>query len=75
MEISQTQRRKLKTFVKNLEVYRGRHTELVSVYIPKDYDMNKIINHLFQEQGTATNIKSAATRENVIDALERMIQH
>ena len=37
--------------------------------------MNKIINHLAQEQGTATNIKSSATRKNVIDALERMIQH
>ncbi|MCI0612923.1 peptide chain release factor aRF-1 [bacterium] len=28
-----------------------------------------------QEQGTATNIKSAQTRNNVIDALERMIVH
>lgn len=37
--------------------------------------MNKIINHLNQEQGTAVNIKSTSTRKNVIDALERMIQH
>ncbi|PIO06808.1 peptide chain release factor 1 [Candidatus Woesearchaeota archaeon CG08_land_8_20_14_0_20_43_7] len=37
--------------------------------------MNAIINHLSQEQGTATNIKSSSTRKNVIDALERMIQH
>ncbi|MBI4448215.1 hypothetical protein HY643_04485, partial [Candidatus Woesearchaeota archaeon] len=54
---------------------RGRHTELVSVYIPADYDLNKIINHISQEQGTAANIKSKATRESVISSLERMIRH
>ncbi len=37
--------------------------------------MNKIINHLAQEQGTAENIKSSSTKNNVITALERMIQH
>jgi peptide chain release factor subunit 1 len=73
--ISSQQRQKLKKIIKELEQYRGRHTELVSVYIPAGYDLNKIINHIFQEQGTASNIKSAATRNNVTDALERMIQH
>jgi len=75
LRISTKQKLKLKHFIKELEQYRGRHTELVSVYIPAGYDMNKIINHLQQEQGTASNIKSASTRKNVIDALERMIQH
>jgi peptide chain release factor subunit 1 len=75
MEITAKQRYDLTKFVKELEKFRGRHTELVSVYIPADYDLNKIINHLSQEQGTASNIKSAVTRNNVINALERMIQH
>lgn len=75
VKISTKQRLKLKHFVKELEQHRGRHTELVSVYVPVGYDMNKIINHLQQEQGTASNIKSAGTRKNVQDALERMIQH
>ena len=75
LRISTKQKLKLKHFVKELEQHRGRHTELVSVYIPAGYDMNKIINHLQQEQGTASNIKSASTRKNVIDALEKMIQH
>ena len=66
---------KLKRIVKELAVHRGRHTELVSVYVPAGYDLNKIINHLQQEQGTAENIKSSSTRKNVISALERMIQH
>jgi len=75
MALTESQKFHLKKFVKELEKYRGRHTELVSVYIPQDYDLNKIINHLAQEQGTASNIKSSATRKNVTDALERMIQH
>ncbi|HHI04128.1 MAG TPA: peptide chain release factor 1 [Candidatus Woesearchaeota archaeon] len=75
MALSEKQRYELKKFIKKLEVFRRPHTELVTVYIPAGYDMNKIINHLKQEQGTATNIKSATTRKNVIDALERMVQH
>lgn len=73
--LSATERFHLKHFVKELKTYRGRHTELVTVYVPAGYDLDAIINHLQQEQGTASNIKSKQTRTNVIDALERMIQH
>ncbi len=75
MALTSKQKFELKKLVKELSRYRGRHTELVSVYVPKGYDMNKIINHLSQEQSTAENIKSKSTRKNVIDALEKMIQH
>ena len=75
MALTEKQRYELKKFIKKLEIFRRPHTELVTVYIPAGYDINKIINHLKQEQGTATNIKSASTRKNVIDALERMVQH
>ncbi|MBR9690918.1 peptide chain release factor 1 [Candidatus Woesearchaeota archaeon] len=74
-DINASQRHKLKAFVKKIGEYRGRHTELVSVYIPAGYDLNKIISHLSEEQGTATNIKSKGTRDNVIASLEKMIQH
>ncbi len=73
--ITAQQRYKLKKFVTELEGYRGRHTELVTVYVPQGYEMTKITNHLAEEQGTASNIKSSSTRKNVTDALERMIQH
>src|SRR3989344_2530171 len=69
------QKQKLKKFVRQLEQIRGRHTELVSVYVPAGYDLNKIIQHLQQEQGTAENIKSKENRKRVIDSLERMIRH
>lgn len=74
-KLTYKQRFELKKFVRELETYRGRHTELVSVYVPAGYDIIKIIQHLADEQGTASNIKSSSTRKNVQDALERMIQH
>ncbi len=66
---------KLRKFISELKQYRGRHTELVSVYIPSGYDIIKIIQHLAQEQGTASNIKDKTNRLNVQNALERMIRH
>lgn len=74
-EISAAEKFKLKKFLQELEKHRGRHTELISVYVPQGYEIFKIIQHLAQEQGTATNIKSTSTRKNVVAGLERMIQH
>jgi peptide chain release factor subunit 1 len=75
MALSAQDKYKVKKFVAELSEYRARHTEFVTVYIPAGYDIHKIMNHLSQEQNTASNIKSASTRKNVIAALERMIQH
>ncbi len=74
-KLSATEKFHLKHFVKELLSLKGRHTEFVSVYVPAGYDLNAIINHLQEEQGTAGNIKSKQTRTNVQGALERMIQH
>lgn len=66
---------KLKRLIGELKGKRGRHTELITVYVPQGYNLNLIINQLQEEQGTASNIKSKATRKNVTDALEKTIQH
>jgi peptide chain release factor subunit 1 len=66
---------KLRRILETLKKCRGRHTELISVYIPPGTAIEKIINQLAQEQGTASNIKSKPTRKNVMDALEKIIQH
>src|SRR3989344_5940992 len=68
------QKLELKKIIRELSQIRGRHTELVSVYVPAGYDLNKIIGHLQEEQGTAGNIKDARTRNNVVDSLERAIR-
>src|SRR3989338_8157120 len=65
----------LKKLVRELHSYKAPHTEFVTVYIPAGYEMTKIIQHLAEEQGTASNIKSSSTRKNVQGALEKMIQH
>ena len=44
--LDRKKQRELKKFVSNLEGFRGRHTELVSVYVPAGYNLIKIINHL-----------------------------
>ncbi len=65
---------KLKKIINELDAIRGRHTELVSVYLPAGYDLNKAISHLSEEQGTASNIKDSRTRNNVQGSLERAIR-
>jgi peptide chain release factor subunit 1 len=74
MSINITQRIKINKLIKQLQSYRGRHTELVSVYVPAGYDLTKIIQTLNDEKGTATNIKDQKTSKAVQTALERMIQ-
>ncbi len=59
----------------HLSSYRGRHTELVSLYIPAGYEISKVAQQIRDEQGTASNIKSTTTRKNVLGALERVAQH
>ncbi|MBS3172209.1 peptide chain release factor aRF-1 [Candidatus Woesearchaeota archaeon] len=75
MMIDQKKKREMKKIIDTLKSIKGRHTELVSVYVPADYNLIKIINHLSEEQGTAGNIKDKRTRQNVIDSLERIIRH
>ena len=65
----------LRKMIRELKSYKAPHTEFVSVYVPAGYELFKITQHLAEEQGTASNIKSASTRKNVQGALEKMIQH
>lgn len=68
-------KRRLKDLVEELDNFRGRHTELVSVYIPSGYNLNKVVEQIRNEQSTAQNIKSKTVRKNVMSALERILQH
>lgn len=66
---------RLKKLVEKLENIRGRHTELVSVYIPAGYNLNEIISMISQEISLTENVKSKTVRKNVIDALTKILQH
>ena len=52
----------------------GRHTELISLYIPPTRQISDAMNNLRSEYSTATNIKSKNTRKNVLDAIEKVLQ-
>ncbi len=62
----------LEETLRELEGYRGRHTELISVLIPADFNINSVVKQIDTEKGTADNIKSKNTRKAVLDALERI---
>lgn len=66
---------KLRKLVRELEKFRARHTELITIYVPASYNIQGTIDQIATEAGTARNIKSAGTRKNVTAALERMLQH
>jgi len=63
---------KLERLIEELESYRGRHTELITVYVPSEAAIINTIKQLDTEKSTAVNIKSKNTRKSVLDALERI---
>lgn len=65
----------LEEIVEVLGKYKGRHTELISVYISAGFDVNSVQRQLEAEKSTAKNIKSTATRKNVSDALDKIVRH
>jgi peptide chain release factor subunit 1 len=72
--MNEAQKYELEAIVEELESYRGRHTELITVLIPAGATLTQTTKQLEDEKGTATNIKSSGTRKNVINALERAIR-
>jgi len=65
----------LSEILEELEKHKGRHTELISVYISSGYDVNSVQKQLEAEKSTAKNIKSTTTRKNVIDALDKIVRY
>jgi len=74
MSVDSKARYQFRRMLEDLAGKRGRGTELVSVYITPDFELIKVVQQLRDEQGTAANIKSKATRKNVVSALERIVQ-
>jgi peptide chain release factor subunit 1 len=65
----------LRALIEEIGKIRGRHTELVTVYVPAGFNLNKVVEQIKSEQGTAQNIKSKQVRKNVLGALEKILQH
>jgi peptide chain release factor subunit 1 len=65
----------LESLLEELEKHKGRHTELISVYISAGYDIVSVQKQLEAEKSTAKNIKSTSTRKNVVDALDKIVRY
>lgn len=72
MELSKIE---LEELIEKLENFKGRQTELITVYIPAGYSIHSVQRQLEAEKGTAKNIKSTATRKNVSEALDKIVRH
>ncbi len=65
---------RLKRVLDSLASKEGRGTELVSLYVPPGRQVSEVLAMLRDEYGTASNIKSDATRKNVQDAITKVSQ-
>ncbi len=65
----------LQELVEELEQFRGRATELITVYIPAGQNIYTVADQLETEKSTAKNIKSTSTRKNVGNALDKITRY
>jgi len=65
----------LELLLEELEKFKGRHTELITVYISAGYEVVSVQKQLEAEKSTAKNIKSTSTRKNVVDALDKIVRY
>lgn len=59
--------------LKTLSKHKGRHTELITLYIPFGTDRSTVMNQLNEEINQSSNIKSPTNRKNVQGALRKLI--
>lgn len=72
-EVSEAEMAVFKKKLKLLESYKGRHTELITQYIPPGTDRSTVMGQLSEEINQSGNIKSPSTRKNVQGALRKII--
>ena len=61
--------------LKILSEMRGSGTELITVYVPKGFQISDEIAKLRDEYNQSGNIKSSATKQNVQKAIDKIIQY
>lgn len=66
---------KLKKLLKELAEIKGRHTELISLFVPAGFNLNEITNLISNEIALTQNVKSKTVRKNVTGALTKIAQH
>ncbi len=72
--MDEKQKQELKKKIKKLKEMKGEGTELISLYIPPDYNVSQEVRRLKTEYSEAANIKSKSTRKNVQSAVKSLLQ-
>jgi len=71
-EISSAELAVFKKKMKMLGKFKGKNTELITLYIPEGTDRSTVMNQLTDELSQSSNIKSPTTRKNVQGALRKI---
>ncbi len=74
IKMDELQKYELEALLEELGGYRGKHTELITSFIPAGASLTQTKKQLEDEKGTASNIKSSTTKKNVINALELAVR-
>jgi len=72
-EMTQRQKYDLKRQLEELKSCRGRHTELISLYVPPSKQIFDVNSYLKNEYSQSQNIKSKTTMKNVLSAIESIM--
>lgn len=73
VELTQRQKYDLKRQLEELKACKGRHTELISLYVPPTKQISDVTSYLKNELSESQNIKSKQTRKNVLSAIESIM--
>lgn len=65
----------LRKQLKKLRTIRGSGTELITIYVPPGFPISEEVGKLREEYSQSSNIKSKSTRQNVMAAIDKIIQY
>ena len=72
-EMNQRQKYDLKRVLEEIRNCKGRHTELISLYVPPTKQIFDVNSYLKNEISESQNIKSKTTKKNVLSAIESIM--
>lgn len=72
-EMTQRQIYDLRRKLEELKKCRGKHTELISLYVPPSKQIFDVVAYLRNEYSQSQNIKSKTTMKNVLSAIESIM--
>ena len=72
-EMTHKEKYNLKRQIEEIISCKGKHTELISLYIPPSKQIHDVNSYLKNELSQSQNIKSKTTRKNVLSAIESIM--